>query len=435
MWQRALILGSIAGLFLSGCGRKYSESIDVEEVQAVSLPEAALPEPASADWPWWRGPNLTGRSRDRSAPTAWNASKNVIWKADVPGSGHSSPVVWGDKVFLTTADDRSQEQRVLAFERQTGKSLWSTAVHSGGLTRKHPKNTHASATPACDGQHVCSAFVNGTGLYVTAVDLEGKQVWQAQAGPFHAEHGYGSSPVLYKSLVIVNGDNVEGCFMAALERTTGKIVWRTRRKTTRRHGSYGSPVIATLAGKPQLLQTGMSEVTSYDPETGKLLWSCAGPAEVTANTVAFSDTLVFASGGYPEKELLAIRADGSGDVSKSHVVWRTGKGVTYVPSPIYHDGHLYVVNDSGVATCFEASSGKQVWQDRLDGSFSSSPVLVGDLLYVTNETGKTFVLKTGPKFEVIAGNELADGGFATPTVCGGRIFLRTNHHLWCIGSK
>ncbi len=195
-----------------------------------------------------------------------------------------------------------------------------------------------------------------------------------------------------------------------------------RSKTTGKHGSYGTPIVARLADRPQVILSGMGEVAGYDPVNGKQLWSCAGPAEVTGCTVAVSDRLVFASGGYPEKEILAIRADGEGDVSKSHVAWRSNEGVTYVPSPLYHDGKLYVVNDTGIATCFEAATGKQVWQGRLSGSFSSSPVLVGDLLYAANETGKTFVCKTGPKFEIVAANALDEGVMATPTVRGGLIY-------------
>jgi outer membrane protein assembly factor BamB len=179
----------------------------------------------------------------------------------------------------------------------------------------------------------------------------------------------------------------------------------------------------------------MGEVRSYDPDSGRLLWSCSGPAEVTACTPAFSDSLVFATGGYPEKEILTIRADGKGDVSKSHVAWRTNKGVSYVPSPIYHDGQLYIISDNGIVSCFEARTGKQVWQNRLEGEFSASPVLVGDLLYCTNEAGKTFIVKIGREFEIVETNDLADGGFATPAVCGGQIFLRTNHFLYCLGSK
>jgi outer membrane protein assembly factor BamB len=395
--------------------------------------DTTLPKAAPGDWPWWRGPALDGISPERRAPTQWSSTENVVWRGVVPGRGHSSPVVCGGRVFLTTADESAGKQLVLAYDRRTGKLLWSTPVHEGGFLRLNPKNSHASATPACDGERLYSAFINHVGLHVTATDLDGKVLWQKEAGPFQSEHGYGSSPVLYGPLVIVNGDSLKGSFLAALDRRSGKVAWRVDRPSTGRHGSYATPVVARLAGKPQLILTGMGETTSYDPETGKRLWWCTGPAEVTACTAACSDTLVFATGGFPQKELLAIRADGSGDVTQSHVVWRTNKGVTYVPSPLYHDGRLYVVNDGGTATCFEAATGRQLWQERLPGGFSASPVLVGDLLYVTSEAGKTFVLRAGPKFEVVGGNDLGEASLATPAVCGGQVYLRTTQHLYCIG--
>jgi outer membrane protein assembly factor BamB len=396
---------------------------------------AGLPEVAVNDWPWWRGPTLDGKSRDWQAPTKWTTTQNVLWRAPVPGRGHSSPVLWGERIFLTTADEQGQTQSVLAFDRKSGKALWSTVAHKGGLPRKHGKNTHASATLACDGERVYAAFINHDALHLSALDLDGKIAWQKEAGGFQSEHGYGSSPLLHGSLVIVLGDSRKDNFVAGLDRATGKVVWKTARTTTGKHGGYATPVVATLAGKSQLILTGYHQVTSYDPDTGKLIWSCDGPSEVTACTAACGDGIVFATGGFPEKELLAIRADGRGDVTRTHLLWKTNKGVTYVPSPLYHEGRLYVINDGGVATCFEGKTGKEHWQDRLPGAFSSSPVLVGDLLYATSEAGKTFVLKAGPKFELVATNDLADGGFATPAVCGGRIFLRTNQYLYCIGNR
>jgi outer membrane protein assembly factor BamB len=424
-------LTTLAGALFAGLIVLLPSGTTAERAKATT--SSALPAAAVDDWPWWRGPALDGTSPGRRPVTRWSATEHVVWKAAVPGRGHSSPIVWGDRVFLTTADEAAQKQSILAFSRKSGKLLWNTVAHEGGFPRKHPKNTHASATPACDGERVYSVFLNRGALYITATDLDGKILWQQAAGAFTPEHGYGSSPVLYGSLVILNGDSMKDCFVAALDRQTGTLVWRTARKATGLNGNYATPVVATLAGKPQLILTGLREVTSYDPETGKRLWWCTGPAMVTACTAACGDNLVFATGGYPEREILAIRADGAGDVTRSHIVWRTSKGVTYVPSPLYHDGSLYVVNDTGVATRFEGTTGKQIWQGRLTGEFSSSPVLAGGLLYATNEAGTTFVMKAGPSFEVVARNDLADGGFATPAIAGGQVFLRTNRFLYCLG--
>jgi hypothetical protein len=430
-------MGRRSGVFVISIAALLTEGSAIPDVAsaqpAAERTIASSPQVAEGDWPWWRGPTLDGKSQDEQVVTKWGRAENVLWEAKVPGRGHSSPIVCGERVFLTTADEATHKQYVLAFDRKTGKPLWSTLAHAAEFTRKNPKNSYASATPACDSQRVYSVFLNRDGLHVTATNLDGKILWQTKVGAFQSQHGYGSSPVLFKSLVLINGDSLKDCFVAALDRKTGAVVWRTARKTTGKNGSYATPIVAQLAGRPQLILTGMSEVSSYDPETGKLIWSCAGPSEVTGCTAACSDKLVFATGGYPEKEILAIRADGTGDVTKSHIVWRSGKGVAYVPSPLYHEGHLYVVADGAMVTCFKAATGEQVWQERLQGGFTSSPVLVGDLLYVTNEAGKTFVLKTGPKFKVVAVNALEGGVLATPAVCGGRLFLRTSGHLYCIG--
>jgi outer membrane protein assembly factor BamB len=422
-------------LTFAGCSRAPSS----EEIAALTL-KAAGPVPgdqlvASAkDWPWWRGPNHDGHSRDTAVATTWSAVENITWRTAVPGRGHSSPIVCGEKIFLTSADEDAKEQLVLCFDRETGTQLWQTVVHKGNFMRSHGKNSFASATPACDGELVFLAFINDGQLWVTAINFVGEIVWQKPAGKFKAEHGYGSSPVLYKSSIIVNGDNAHASFIAALDRGTGEILWRTPRERPGRHGSYSTPVVANLAGKSQLLLTGHQRMSSYDPNTGSLLWYCTGPAEVTACTVAVGDNLVFASGGYPEKQLLAIRADGEGDVTGSHIVWKKTKGVTYVPSPLFDGSLLYVVNDQGIATCYQARDGEKLWQKRLKGDFSASPVLVGDKLFATNERGVTFVLRAGPEYEVLAKNDLGSGGFASPVVCGNRLLLRTADSLVCIGT-
>jgi outer membrane protein assembly factor BamB len=245
-------------------------------------------------------------------------------------------------------------------------------------------------------------------------------------------HGFASSPVIHGGLVIVLADGSAGSALVGLDRRTGDAAWRTERPATGRHGNYSTPVVARFDGGDQLLAMGMGTTCAYDPRTGALLWTCTGPAEVTACTPAFGGGLVFASGGYPGRELLAIRPDGRGDVTATHVAWRTGRGVTYVPTPLFHDGRLYMVNDDGVATCLRAADGAQVWQGRLEGNFSSSPVLSGDRILVSSEEGTTSVLGTGDAFEVLARNDLGEGCYATPAVCGGRVYLRTEAALYCI---
>jgi outer membrane protein assembly factor BamB len=234
---------------------------------------------------------------------------------------------------------------------------------------------------------------------------------------------------------MVVGDGVNSGFLAALDRETGALRWRTARKTITQYGNYGTPVVATLAGKPQLIVHGGRLVTSYDPSSGELIWQSDGPCEVSACTVAFDDRLVFASGGFPEREVLAIRADGKGDVSRTHVVWRTRDGMTYVPSPLYHDGLLYAVNDQGIASCWEAATGKELWgHKRVGGAFSGSPVLAGGFLFSTSERGTTYVFRAGRSYEKVAENTLGEPALTTPAVAGGQLFLRTETKLYCIGN-
>jgi outer membrane protein assembly factor BamB len=267
------------------------------------------------------------------------------------------------------------------------------------------------------------ALLSQDGLWVTAVDLAGKIAWQTKAGPFSSQHGYGSSPVIYESLVIVASDHQEEGYVAALHRGTGDLVWRTLRG---REPSYGTPILATAGGREQLLLAGKSRIDSYDPATGEQRWSSPGPSEITGNTLAWNEDLIFAGGGYPEKSVMAIRPDGS------EVAWQTDFQA-YVPSPLAVGNRLFVIQDNGVARCLNAETGEEIWTKRLGGDFTASPVLAGDTIFVPNEEGTTFVFKAADRYEEIARNDVDDNCFASPVICGGRLYLRTLHHLYCIG--
>lgn len=403
------------------------------EVSGTITGETPVAQPG--DWPWWRGPSHNGVSQDANVPETWSADENVRWRANVPGRGHSSPAVVGDKIFLTSADEDAKKQVLLCYDRQSGKQLWEEVVHKGGFYKLHPKNSYASASPASDGKLVYVAFVNADAVWASAYDFEGNQVWQKEVGPFESEHGYGPSPLLYKSAIIVSGESSGPCWLAALNREDGELIWRTPRESPGWHSNYASALVANVAERDQLLVPGLGVTSSLDPVNGKALWRVDGPSEVAANTIAVGDGLVFASGGYPEKNLLAIRADGNGDVTDSHIAWTVTRGVTYVPTPLYHDGLLYVVNDDGIASCYEAASGDKQWQKRLDGDFTSSPILAGDKIYATNEKGLTYVLQTGRDYKLLAKNDLGSGGFASPVICGGCIYLRTADSLVCVADS
>jgi outer membrane protein assembly factor BamB len=408
----------------------------VEEVSGDASQWEQLPPPhvSPADWPWWRGPSKNNVAASQDVPTTWSPTENVVWQADVPGRGHSSPIVCGGRVFLTTADDENQVQSILAYDLATGQQRWQTVAHRGGFMEKsHRHNSHASATAACDGERVLAVFVHDHGLWVTATDLDGAILWQTKAGEYDALYGYGSSPAIWGSLVIVCGDNDQtGAFLAALHRKSGKIVWRIARPNI---DTYATPIVAHVAGRDQLLVGGCGFLTSYDPATGKELWKCAGPTtETTANTAAWSDDCVFVSGGYPKPyTLMAVKADGEGDVTASKLLWKSTRHMPYVPSPLYDAGLLYIVDDTGVASCLDASSGAPLWTHRLEGDFSSSPLKCGQRIYVASEAGEVCVLAAGRSFQLLAKNDLEDGIMATPAICGNQILLRTTHKLFCLG--
>ena len=401
---------------------------------SAAAPDEAPPiRFAPSDWPWWRGPNRDNiASANQDPPLRWSPTENVVWKSPVPGRGHASPTLWGDRLLLPTAD--KQEISVLCIDRQTGRKLWQTAIHRGGLMRMNPKNSHASATAACDGQLVFQPAIARGALWLTALDFEGKIAFQTRLGDFVTLHGFAASPVVWKSLVIVAADQLKGSFLAAVHRRTGQVVWRTDRDSYKL-GTYASPVFGRVAGRDQLLIQGPYEIYSYDPASGKGLWHCKGPDESASSTVTFDDQCVYAAAGYPRRNLLCVRADGAGDVTATHIVWSRKDNAAYVPSLLLADGLLYMVEDAGKVTCFEARTGRVVWEGKLPGAFSSSPVLAGGRIYVANEAGVTYVLKPGRTFELLAQNDLADGAFATPVVSGGRIYLRTFHWLYCLGAE
>ena len=401
----------------------------------VAAPKIEL---ASDDWPWWRGPNRNGKATPtQSPPVEFSETKNVLWKATVPGRGHCSPVIVGDRVFLSTGDDQAKTLSVLAFDRVSGKRLWEQQVLEGGFPAKiHKKNTHASPTMASDGHLVFASFYNGEAVQVVALDLTGSLQWKRSVGPFHPkkyEFGYGASPVVYNDFVIVVGDQAKGGFLVALSRGDGEIAWRIERPSDI---NYGSPTIGNIAGKDQLLISGAGQVSSYDPMTGKLNWATKDTCPQTAGTPVWDGDLVFTSGGYPLKQTLAIRADGSGEI-----VWEN-KRKSYEQSMLAHDGHVYTLDDGGIAYCWRAEDGEEMWRERLGGPVSASPVLVGDKIYTSNEQGKHFVLKADPQqFQLLATNQLGDESFATPAFCHDQIYIRAaetrddkrQEYLYCIG--
>lgn len=371
----------------------------------------------AADWPWWRGPQRNGVAHSQqNPPTEWSATKNVAWKSAVSGRGHSSPTVVGNRVFLATADETEQTQSVVCYDRESGRQLWQTAVHRGGLMIKNQKSSAASATVACDGQRAYINFANEGAVLVTALDLDGKQQWQTRIADYKIHQGYGASPALYQSLVIAVADSHAGGVVAALDRQTGAVKWKHDRP---QEPNYPSPIILNVHGRDQLLLTGCNMISSFDPASGKTLWETKGSTTECVTSTVTDGQRVFSSGGYPKNHLAAVLADGSGKIA-----WET-KDRVYVPSLLARQGHLFGVLDAGVAACWKSDTGKEQWKKRLGGEFSASPVLVGDLVYAPNDSGDTFVFRANPQeFEQVAVNTLGVQAMSSMTICGSRIYVR-----------
>lgn len=383
------------------------------------------------DWPQWRGPRGDGSSTEKVVPTKWSATENVYWKVEVAGGGHSSPIVVGDKVFLTTALEKEQKRVLICFDRRSGKQLWSTVVLSAPLEGKHQLNSYASATPACDGERVFVSFLEKPKIELACYDLNGREIWRKSPGEFHSVHGFCSSPVIYKDLVILNCDQDAEAWIVAYDRKTGEERWRTDRPNRTR--SYCTPLIAELAGKTQMVLSGSKSVASYDPETGKQFWVTDGPTEQFVASLVHTQGMLFVTGGFPQLHVLGIDPSGSGNVTKTHIRWRDHRGVSYVPSPVAYDQWFFIVSDGGVGSCFDAKTGKILWKERLGRHHSSSAVCAGGNVYFLDDDGTTHVLKAGPTFEMISENALGENAYASPAISQGQIFIRTAQHLWCIG--
>ncbi len=390
--------------------------------EPVAVSRDANPADAGSDWPSWRGPHADGSADIKQRPpTQWSETENIAWQTPIPGRGHASPIVWGDEIFLPTADHDRLVQSVLCFDAKTGRQKWETIVHEGGFDSKNAdkansKASFASSTIASDTERLYVNFFNDDAIYTTSLDHSGHILWQQKITDYTMHQGYGSSPVLHGPLVIVSADNKGGGAVAGLDRESGKIVWRHERPAK---PNYASPIVHHIAGRDQLILTGCDLVTSLNPLTGEVFWENPGATTECVTTTVTDGTHVYSSGGYPKNHIAAIVADGSGEVA-----WEIRKGV-YVPSMVIRDGYLYITFDDGIAGCINAATGEEVWKKRLGGTFSSSPVLVHNLVYVTNEDGETFIFGATPdKYQSAGKNKLGRSVFATPAIVGGKIYTR-----------
>lgn len=388
---------------------------------------------AARYWPRWRGPSGQGLATDAGYLDTWSETENVRWKTALPGSGNSSPIVWGDRVFLTTSRDGGRRLSLLAVRRSDGAVSWESFIPDGPVDSAHSKNGHASSTPATDGTRVYVWF-GGRGLF--AFDMAGMIVWSRDLGRVGNYHGPAGSPLLYKDRVVLYQDQSNGGFIAAFDTRTGAPLWRTPRQASI---GWGTPIAVTVGGRDEIIVNGQSQVQAYDPETGAERWRCGGMSYEVIPTPVVGYGLVFCSSGRAGPTL-AIRPGGSGDVTRTHLAWSTQRGSPFVPSPLVYGPYLYTVNDmASIVTAFDAASGKTLWQGRLGEAqregFSASPVGVDGKVFFTNDQGDTFALRNGPTFDLLRVNRLGERTLASPALVDGTWYFRTERHLVAIGRK
>ncbi|MDF1845188.1 MAG: PQQ-binding-like beta-propeller repeat protein [Rubripirellula sp.] len=416
-------------------------------VAAVGLTYVLTAE--AENWPGWRGP-LGDGTTITPGPTDWDgeSGKNIAWKAALPGEGHSCPIVWQDRLFVTSCLPDSQQRLLMSVNRANGQILWQRTVLKSRLESKHALNSYASSTPTTDGEFVYVSFFQAGDeqivapnvgnerliypgqMVVAAYDFTGNQQWLVRPGQFISAHGFCSNPVLYGDLLIINGDHDGDSYLVALDKRTGKQVWKQPR--VHRTRSYSTPLIRSVDGEDQLVLCGSVCVASFDPLTGDQIWSVDGPTEQFVASVVYDGTNFFAAGGFPTHHVMAIRPGGRGNVTDTHVSWHETNVRCYVPSPVLVGNHLLVADDRGTANCFDTKTGTRLWQTRLGRHYSASLTAAAGLVYFIDDDGVTKVLRPGREPEVIAENRLGEKVSASPAFGDGQLFLRGRNHLFCI---
>lgn len=419
---------------------------------------------ASSNWSQWRGPDGTGISTETNLPTEWSAGKNIAWKTAIPGRGHSSPIVWGDRVFLTTdiegetvagakavkhviegqdflhpdsiGADRKHTFKVLCLDRASGRILWEQTAYQGTVyDDRHRKGSYASPTPATDGQNVYAWFgAEGDGLY--CYDYAGKLLWKASVGKIASVGmGPGTSPVIHENLVILqcDEDNGEKSFIVAIDKATGKEAWRASRPV---QASWATPIVVKSGSNAEIITSGNEWIISYNPRDGKEIWRMKGHGSNAIPTPLTGHGMVFVYAGYPVKKVFAIKLGAKGDLTGSeNLAWQYDKGTAYVPSSILYGDHLYLMTDRGIITCLDAKTGKIVYEGGripVPATFTASPVAADGRLLLTSEDGDTYVIRAGAKHEVIATNSIGEPVYASPAISDGMIFLRGEKNLYAV---
>ena len=400
---------------------------DIQNLNEVSIEYVMPVSGAEKQWPGFRGPTGQGIAQKKKFPLKWNETENIRWKAELPGRGTSSPVVWNKRVFITSASEDGKTRLLYCFNRSDGELLWKReAPTPQNIEKLYWKNTYATTTPITDGERVIAFFGNSGFI---CCDMNGDLEWSQNIGEFITTHGPGTNMVMYKDKIILIQDQINSeSVYVAINKYNGDILWRQKRDQAY---CWASPVIVRIDDHDELIYNGSHKVVGYNPDTGEEIWSLNGPSKEAVPMIVTGGGLIFSQSGR-NGPIIAIRPGGKGDVTGSHLFWKNSIGGPHVPSPVYFQDRLYVINDTGVLSCFDALSGKVIWKERLEGRFSASPVLSDNKIMVTNEEGLTSIFKAGDNFELIAENDLKEETLASLAVLGEQIFIRTAKHLYCI---
>jgi outer membrane protein assembly factor BamB len=415
--------------------------------------EEPVQQPAGASWERFRGPNGTGTSDDKGVPLTFGDKENLIWKVALPGAGNSSPIVWGQHLFLHAAGDNGKQRSLLCLDTADGKVRWQASIPAE-TAKIRPDSSLASSTPTTDGKAVYVSFWDGKDILVAAYDFQGQKLWSKNLGTFNSQHGPGASPILYRDKLILANDmdkddftthvpNARPSMLLALDKRTGALVWETARAAERT--CYSAPFLRQRPGQqpPELVVTSTTAVTGYNVETGAKLWEAKGwqehavkvPMRTVASPALAGDILCVCSGGDAGRFAIGLALPGPGKDEAPRRVWENRKDFPYVPSPLARGEHFYFVNDAGFAGCYHARTGKRIWFERVsDTGFHTSPLLIDGKVYAASTGGAVYVFAAEPTFRLLARNELGEVFRATPAVAAGRLYLRGDRHLYCFGT-
>jgi hypothetical protein len=392
---------------------------------------------SASNWPRFRGDNGAGLAADKDVPVEWNGS-GVLWKTPLPGVGNSSPVVWGQRVFLQSASTDGKERLLLCLNAADGKVLWTRSV-PGSPARTHPLNSLASSTPATDGERVYVMFWDGQDILLYAYDFDGTLLWKRDLGRFTSQHGAGTSPMVHDGKVFLANDHDDAAAVVALGARTGKTLWQAERRPFR--ACYSTPFVQEKpGGGTELVVCSTTAITAYDPETGRENWTwnwtfTSKRALRTTSSPVAGPGMIFASSGdgSGDRHMVALKLQANGGNAKPSLAWQNKRDFPYVPTMLVWGDHVYAVNDAGVASCHVARTGAAVWTERLGGSMRASPILVNGKVYAVSEQGDVYVFPAAPSFRLLAKNAVGEPVSATPAVADNRLFIRGKTHLFCIG--